>query len=130
MPPLPNIAETPTVEMLLMPPLRRVFLLSNDQRYVVQLQDTRFNLNWRKVERGDQYPRFAAVFEKFQQAWGAFSEFAELAGVGSLIPSRYELTYVNHLEMKGQAFSPELEAREKRSGGKGLNPNSFPAQLP
>ena len=127
MPPLPNIAETPTVEMLLMPPLRRVFLLSNDQRYVVQLQDTRFNLNWRKVERGDQYPRFAAVFEKFQQAWGAFSEFAELAGVGSLIPSRYELTYVNHLEMKGQAFSPELEAKVKMFRWEGLNPEFLPA---
>jgi uncharacterized protein (TIGR04255 family) len=127
MPPLPEISETPSVELLLMPPLRRVFLLSSDQRYVVQLQESRFNLNWRKVEAGDKYPRFGVVFSKFQQAWGDFSAFGELAGLGNLIPNRYELTYVNHLEIKGDVFSSELEAKAKMFRWQGLDAQFLPA---
>jgi len=111
-----------------MPPLRRVFLLSGDQRYVVQLQDTRFNLNWRKVDAGDVYPRFGVVFAKFQKAWGAFSEFAEVASLGNLIPNRYELTYVNHLEMKGnQGFSRDLETKVKMFKWEGIGAEFLPA---
>jgi uncharacterized protein (TIGR04255 family) len=124
--PLPDVSEIPSVELLLMPPLRRVFLLSGDQRYVVQLQDTRFNLNWRRVEAGDTYPRFGPVFAKFQKAWGAFSEFAEVANLGHLIPNRYELTYVNHLEMKADSFSRELEAKVKRFKWEGIGAAFLP----
>jgi uncharacterized protein (TIGR04255 family) len=124
--PLPDVSEIPSVELLLMPPLRRVFLLSGDRRYVVQLQDTRFNLNWRRVEAGDAYPRFGPVFAKFQKAWGAFSEFAEVANLGNLIPNRYELTYVNHLEMKADSFSRELEAKVKMFKWEGIGAAFLP----
>lgn len=126
MAPLPDVSELPSVELLLMPPLRRVFLLSGDQRYVVQVQDTRFNLNWRRVEAGDAYPRFGTVFAKFQKAWAAFSEFAEVASLGHLIPNRYELTYVNHLEMKGEGFSRELEAKVKMFRWEGIGAEFLP----
>lgn len=127
--PLPDVSEMPSVELLLMPPLRRVFMLSGDQRYVVQLQDTRFNLNWRKVDPADQYPRFSAVFAKFQHAWGSFAEFAELASLGNLIPGRYELTYVNHLDMKSDGFSRELETKVKMLKWEGIGASFLPAPV-
>jgi uncharacterized protein (TIGR04255 family) len=127
MPPLVDVPETPSIEFLALPPLRRVFILSEDENYVVQLQDTRFNFNWKRVKPDDPYPRYGTVFAKFQENWGAFSDYVEFENLGPIIPKRYELIYVNHIELKGQNFSRELQAKVKMFNWDRVDPEFLPA---
>ena len=89
-PPIPDVGEPPGVSVLIMPPLRRVFFATTTTEYVIQLQDSRFHHNWRKLSPTVQYPRFHAVFRKFVTAWGRFSDFVKGQGLPEPNPSRYE----------------------------------------
>jgi uncharacterized protein (TIGR04255 family) len=100
-PPIPDVGEPPGVSVLIMPPLRRVFFATTTTEYVIQLQDSRFHHNWRKLSPTVQYPRFHAVFRKFVTAWGRFSDFVKGQGLPEPNPSRYELTYINEIETLG-----------------------------
>jgi uncharacterized protein (TIGR04255 family) len=100
-PPVPDIGEIPSVDLLVMPPLRRVFFASPTAEFVVQVQESRFHFNWRKLNPEVTYPRFWVVFEKFKTAWGRFSDFLKRQGLEEPKPSRYELTYVNEIETLG-----------------------------
>lgn len=114
-PPAPDVVESgPRLEILVLPPLRRMLLVSKQKDYVIQLQDSRFHLNWRKVDGSFVYPRFEkAIFPKFLDAWGRFSNFVTRVGLGNIRPARYELTYVNHIELEERDFATALENRVK-----------------
>lgn len=117
-PPIQDIVEGgPRLEILSQPPLRRMLLLSKEQNFVIQLQESRLHFNWRKVREGDKYPRFEkTIFPKFLQVWGRFSNFVTRMALGNLRAQRYELTYVNHIEPKGEDFARSLEDRVKLFG--------------
>ena len=100
-PPVPDVGEPPEVSILIMPPLRRAFLATPTTEFVIQLQDSRFHHNWRKLSPAVQYPRFGVVFRRFLSAWGRFSDFLKRQGLPEPKPSRYELTYVNEIETLG-----------------------------
>lgn len=114
-PPFPDIVEGgPRLEILTMPPLRRILLLSKDQNYVIQLQESRLHFNWRKVRDTDEYPRFEKViFPRFLDTWGKFSNFVTKMSLGNVRPLRYELTYINHIEHSASDFAGSLESRAK-----------------
>jgi uncharacterized protein (TIGR04255 family) len=114
-PPTPDVLEGgPRLEILTLPPLRRMLLLSKDQNYVIQLQESRLHFNWRKVKDTDEYPRFEkAIFPRFLDVWGRFSNFATRMTLGNVRPQRYELTYINHIEPKGDYFAEALETKVK-----------------
>ena len=100
-PPIPDIGETPGISILSTPPLRRVFMATATTEYLVQLQESRFHHNWRKLSPDVRYPKFEVVFQRFLQMWGRFSDFAKRLGLGEPKPTRYELTYVNELDSLG-----------------------------
>ena len=100
-PPVPDIGEAPSVALLMMPPLRRVFLASPSTEFVIQVQESRFHYNWRKLKPELIYPRFGVVFQRFKTAWGRFSDFVKRQGLQEPKPNRYELTYVNEIETLG-----------------------------
>src|ERR1700741_1677023 len=109
-PPIIDIGSGTRFEILQLPPLRRTFLVSQDQTFVIQLQESKFLLNWRQRQPSDIYPRFNFVFKKFVGHWGQFSDFAGRENVGTLKPARYELTYVNNIEQKiGEPVSATVE---------------------
>ena len=114
-PPVPDIVEGgPRLEILTLPPLRRMLLLSKEQNFVIQLQESRLHFNWRKVRDTDEYPRFEkTIFPQFLQVWGRFSNFVTITALGNVRPQRYELTYVNHIEPRGDDFARSLESRVK-----------------
>jgi uncharacterized protein (TIGR04255 family) len=114
-PPMFDVVESgPRLEILTLPPLRRMLLLSKEQNYVIQLQESRLHFNWRKVKETDEYPRFdKAIFPQFLQVWGQFSNFVTRMALGNLRPQRYELTYINHIEPRGDDFAEALEDRVK-----------------
>ena len=97
-----------------MPPLRRMWCVSTDQQYVIQIQDSRVHLNWRRVKPEDEYPRYSMVSKKFLKLWADFSSFVEREKLGKISVTRYELVYVNHIELpSGVSVADSLEEHVK-----------------
>ncbi len=87
-------------------PLPRIWFISEDENYLVQLQNNRFLYNWRIMRPSDAYPRFEAVQKGFKKYFALFENFVESAGLGDLELQSYELTYINHIERKGKYKNP------------------------
>jgi len=97
----PPIVESITPEMITMPPIRRVFMTTADDRYILQLQQDAFIHNWRKIKDQDEYPHFDSAKKRFQEKFHAFQQFVRDNELGQFNAVRYEVTYVNHLSGEG-----------------------------
>ncbi|MCU0568899.1 MAG: TIGR04255 family protein [Oculatellaceae cyanobacterium Prado106] len=80
-----------------MPPLRRVWFESEDEKALIQLQSDRFYYNCRKQNNNEDYPRFKTIYPKFLQEWRFFQDWWEKE-TRELIPVHYEITYINHID--------------------------------
>lgn len=88
---------TPQVEVRLgHVPLPRTWLVSDDQHYLIQVQADRFILNWRRVDVGDEYPRYAHLRPKFDKLRGRLFAILEDLKQTPII-EQVEVTYVNEL---------------------------------
>lgn len=108
-PPLASGITPTQVEILQLPPLRRVFLVHTDGTYLMQLQPDRFIHNWRKRTDSDQYPNFEAARNKFNHGWELFRQFLGEKGIGTPLIKRYEVTYINHIAGKAGSFPTRAE---------------------
>lgn len=92
------------------PPLRRMWCLTADEQYVIQLQDSRVYLNWRKTKAESEYVRYPIISGRFLKLRGDFSKFVEREKLGPLVIVRYELVYVNHIVLApGASVAESLE---------------------
>lgn len=98
--PIPSEVFTPPIRVtfLQIPPLRRVFMKTRDQDYILQIQEGRFLSNWRKHPAEAPYPRYASVLEHFLKSWEKYAAFLKKNELTVPEPTGYELTYVNELE--------------------------------
>jgi uncharacterized protein (TIGR04255 family) len=69
-------------------------LINVEDDQLLQLGNGKFYFNWRRRER--TYPRYQQLFSEFKRHFGAFRDF--LTGVGPMNITRFELTYLNHLD--------------------------------
>lgn len=60
---------------------------------LLQLQATRFHLNWRKQE--GFYPSYTQLISEFEATFGRFTSFAEATGLGPVALNQWELTYID-----------------------------------
>lgn len=74
-------------------PPGRFTLEHRDQQRMLQLQQSRFHLNWRK--RDSFYPSYRSLISQFEDTYSRFTDFADRSGVGKLTPNQWELTYVD-----------------------------------
>jgi uncharacterized protein (TIGR04255 family) len=125
-PPLPMVLDVGSVELFNLPPFRRMMMISSDNSYVVQVQEDRFNVNWRKVTPEQTYPRFENVFKTFGELWDRFGTFITVATAADLKPGRYELTYVNHIDPGDSEYASGVEANVVMFNWSRLNPNFLP----
>jgi uncharacterized protein (TIGR04255 family) len=79
----------------------RTWFLDQSKNRLIQLQQGRFILNWRKLNDGDQYPRFSNLIEDFKHEWEAFQAFAKDESLGPVSVNQCELTYLNNIEPEG-----------------------------
>jgi uncharacterized protein (TIGR04255 family) len=89
--------------------LPRVWLISEDETWLVQIQQDRLYVNWRQTDQNNDYVRYPAVKTEFDYVWGVLDEVVtELTGV-ALHPQRLELAYTNIIPA-GDAWKtvPEL----------------------
>lgn len=111
-------------------PFPRVFLVTENSNYVIQLQTDFFAHNWRKVRPDDAYPSFEKAKGLFLERWRVFGDFVRDNKLGDLHLSRYEVTYVNHFAEEDQGafplaiskYSPLIVLRE--SGKDDFLPNA------
>jgi uncharacterized protein (TIGR04255 family) len=76
------------------------FTGNNDER-MIQVQDTRFILNWRK--RKADYPTYKKLFGDFSSELHKFQGFAREADLGAIEFNQWEMTYVNSIP-KGELW--------------------------
>lgn len=78
-------------------PLPRVWFLSRNEDRLIQLQSNRFAYNWRRSEWHEYYPRFDHVYSCFEEYYSKFRNFVAERNIGTIKPTDYELTYINHI---------------------------------
>jgi uncharacterized protein (TIGR04255 family) len=79
-------------------PVVRCWFLDDKGNWLIQLQNDRFILNWRKVTGEEEYPRYEKVRARFELEWTRFCKFLLDERLGSPKVTKCEVTYVNHLE--------------------------------
>lgn len=80
-------------------PLPRVWFISKTESELIQFQLDRFYYNWR--HRGEEYPRYASIVEKFEKAKKQLDDFAEEVKLGPIRTIECELAYINHIPKEG-----------------------------
>jgi uncharacterized protein (TIGR04255 family) len=83
-----EVSQVPTPE-------RTQFVRASDDR-MIQLQNSRFLLNWRKAE-GQPYPEFKDLYAEFLDLLATFRDFVKEACGEELKINQWEITYVNHI---------------------------------
>lgn len=78
------------------PPVPRLWFLNKLGTELVQVQQTHFITNWRRVN-DEPYPRFHNVLQAFKERFAIFSEFLSRENLGNLAYNQCEITYVNHI---------------------------------
>ena len=115
----PNVA----VEISTLPPFPRIWFVHATGNSVIQIQRDRFLVNWRRVQPGDEYPRYRKFIQMYRTHLSAFFDFLRETGLPSPSPSQYEMSYINHIpcgdgwksfQEIGQVF-PDLSWRHKTS---------------
>lgn len=100
-PPLPPIMEDldgsaqVTLAMSNLPELPRVWLMSDDNRTLVQVQRDRLHVNRRRLTDDDPYEGFEIAQPRFESYWSKFAEFSSTTFEERPLPAQLELTYVN-----------------------------------
>jgi uncharacterized protein (TIGR04255 family) len=79
------------------PPLPRTWFVGTDRRLLVQLQADRLTLNWRRVELGDTYPRYASLRPTFDALRTQLDEIIARLGREAPLVDQVEVTYINEL---------------------------------
>ncbi|HEU0036556.1 MAG TPA: TIGR04255 family protein [Kofleriaceae bacterium] len=103
----PPIGDDPAIVVAGLAALR-TWLLSNDDTFVIQIQQDRFYLNWRA--RGQAYPRFSdtsseqGILSRFLFEFSEFSAFCDKRLGLSPVASRIELAKVDHF-IQGEHWS-------------------------
>ena len=71
----------------------RTWLISDNDEYLIQVQNTRFVQNWRR--RGTTYPHFEDIWGLFYDHYQKFKELLDSEGLPSPLVQQVEVTYIN-----------------------------------
>jgi uncharacterized protein (TIGR04255 family) len=106
--PLDPFAVTePSAELVTAYPPPRLWLRSVDGEQLIQVQRNWFAFNWRRQgpEETSPYPRYPAVEERFTTQFRRLVDFIEAEGLGDVMTTQCEVTYINHIELPGPGFA-------------------------
>jgi uncharacterized protein (TIGR04255 family) len=73
----------------------RFFFVSEDRRLLIQLQQNRLHLNWRKLSSDEEYPRHPALIEQFAEVVKLHRKWCADNELGLPSPTQWEIVYVN-----------------------------------
>ncbi len=93
----------PPFRVMTEPPAERHQIIRKSDDRMLQIQNTRFLLNWRKKE--DQpYLDYEEMFKEFVQYLELFKSFVAEASDEELNLNQWEITYINHIN-KGELWN-------------------------
>jgi uncharacterized protein (TIGR04255 family) len=75
------------------PPTGRMLLITEDDEHLIQLQNTRFGVNWRR--RTNAYPHFDEVHERFWTLLGEFRDYLDAERLKLPAIQQLDVTYSN-----------------------------------
>src|SRR6266446_8407421 len=77
-------ADKPTTFefQFLQQPEARCWFISNSQSQLIQLQNDRFILNWRKIPAEERYPHYDSIRPNFEFEWSRFFDFLTRESLG------------------------------------------------
>jgi uncharacterized protein (TIGR04255 family) len=90
-----------------LPPLR-LWLLTEDESSLVQVQHDRLLVNWRQVNTGDPYPRYRVLRKDFTALWSEFERYLAAADYGVLQPSLAEVSFFNRIAIGAAGELPGI----------------------
>lgn len=73
----------------------RLWFVSSEQNRLIQFQQDRFLLNWRRRPKGDEYPRFECIAESFETALASLRDFFSTSLGMRLDINQAEVSYIN-----------------------------------
>jgi uncharacterized protein (TIGR04255 family) len=79
----------------------RTQIFRSDEERMVQIQDSRLVLNWKKQTKA--YPSFNSLLPEFRELLHAFEAFSNEAGFGAPNYNQWEIVYVNQFK-KGDTW--------------------------
>lgn len=88
-----SLAGVPQFRIGTRPPLGRFLLHHRKKDRLLQVQATRFHLNWRKT--GDLKPSYKELINEFETTFDRFRAFTEAQYLGELMPNQWEVTYID-----------------------------------
>jgi uncharacterized protein (TIGR04255 family) len=95
--PIASILELPQLKISQSESPVRIMLTSATGTEIVQLQLDRFHCNWQRTDRGNAYPRYDAIIEKFLARLARYESFIERTCGSKIQLTQCELTYINHI---------------------------------
>lgn len=131
-PPLPPIrAASPGVQFEIVErlPMARHWFVSADGRMVIQVQRDRFAHNGRKVDPGDEYPRYPELRERFERRFRAFASCISPGDESEVCPDWCEVSYVNHLQVGHSDLGAALRLVSPVDAGSTLDDMSVTARF-
>jgi uncharacterized protein (TIGR04255 family) len=87
---LPSFQVTPGL------PSPRIQIIRGDGERMLQVQDNRFILNWRK--QTSAYPTYETLLPEFRNMLNAFESFCSEAAFGAPVYNLWEVTYVDQVK--------------------------------
>jgi uncharacterized protein (TIGR04255 family) len=82
------------------PPTRgRLWFSSSDNTHLVQFQEDRFILNWRRQGANSSYPRYEKILENFSRYLSELNKFVEGKYSTSLVINQAEVSYINIIQV-------------------------------
>ncbi|RLA52194.1 MAG: hypothetical protein DRR42_08210 [Gammaproteobacteria bacterium] len=82
------------------PPPERSQIVRESDDMMIQFQNSRFLLNWRR-KNDQQYPDFEDLLDEFGNHFKVFQKFVGEAGGSTPKINQWEVTYVNHIPKDG-----------------------------
>ncbi len=80
-------------------PSVRCWFIDEHETRLVQVQETHFLHNWRKVSGMEKYPRYVeSIRPAFEAEWLKFRSFVESEGMQTPNVVQCEITFINHFE--------------------------------
>lgn len=89
-------AAPPRFELMERPRLRTWFQ-SADGTQLLQIQHDRMAYNWKRGPESQPYPSYEEVERGFLELLPIVVDFIGREGLGQIVPTQAELTYVNHI---------------------------------
>lgn len=94
----PSVASAFPVEFIAGVPPLRLWSLSQDGDLLLQVQNDRLIVNWRRQSAGgDAYPHYPQLADAWSARWSQFLEFLSGRGISAPRSSVAEVSYVNNV---------------------------------